>query len=508
MAFFLYIAVALLLGAPLDAAGRDVRTKEQRLYDIKLREAQWNVDAAKLEMEDKLSTADEMADLYRQRIKTLDDLNRAKRDYQLARLAFDQAEIALEEKRLSFLRDATHISVLQARKYRTPDGRRQVEIVVRNASNLDQAVSLNPHKDPEEVASLLEIQNIRVSIQTSEGLIIGDPYEIAVPSLKLYQEQSLIFRLLDDEDSVVVKMRMADSGQDVHIILRKESLQDIPTINSVQFSQEGDLNSRVRYDIILERLAEDEKNFRLAIVNLPQEIDSAFRDPGTDASLTQVKFSEEITRQQLELELQIPEQLSRRYIDQTIEFYVFATDQEGFKQIGELNRKHGNGPIPLEGINTVKGNKERFELVPRGQGALETIIANRYQEVKVGEEVLVRADLLNTGTLEVEQVHVVLTPPLGWTWTSKPDTLARILPGEKEPVNITLLPPAGLGVSEYDVRVEAVGYVGNEKIEAQEKDITIRVEARAKILRNALIIGGVIALVIGLAVSTIKVSRR
>ena len=303
MAFFLYIAVALLLGAPLDAAGRDVRTKEQRLYDIKLREAQWNVDAAKLEMEDKLSTADEMADLYRQRIKTLDDLNRAKRDYQLARLAFDQAEIALEEKRLSFLRDATHISVLQARKYRTPDGRRQVEIVVRNASNLDQAVSLNPHKDPEEVASLLEIQNIRVSIQTSEGLIIGDPYEIAVPSLKLYQEQSLIFRLLDDEDSVVVKMRMADSGQDVHIILRKESLQDIPTINSVQFSQEGDLNSRVRYDIILERLAEDEKNFRLAIVNLPQEIDSAFRDPGTDASLTQVKFSEEITRQQLELEL-------------------------------------------------------------------------------------------------------------------------------------------------------------------------------------------------------------
>ena len=65
-----------------------------------------------------------------------------------------------------------------------------------------------------------------------------------------------------------------------------------------------------------------------------------------------------------------------------------------------------------------------------------------------------------------------------------------------------------MGVSEYDVRVEAAGFVGNEKVEAQEKDITIRVEARANILRNALIIGGVIALVVGVAIASIRVSRR
>ena len=292
------------------------------------------------------------------------------------------------------------------------------------------------------------------------------------------------------------------------IVLRKESLQDIPTINSVQFSQEGDLNSRVLYDLILERLAEDEKTFRLAIVNLPKEIDPAFLDPGSNASLTQVKFSEEVTRQQLELELQIPEQLSREFVDETIEFYVFVTDREGFQQISELNRKHGSKLIPLEDVHTIKGNSERFELIPRGEGELETIIANRYQEIKVGEEVTVRVDLLNTGTLQVEQVHTILTPPLDWTYTAKPDTIDRILPGEKEPVNITLIPPSDSGVSEYDVRVEAAGYVGNEKIDAPEKDITIRVEARANIIGNALIIGGVIALVVGVGVATIKVSRR
>ena len=97
---------------------------------------------------------------------------------------------------------------------------------------------------------------------------------------------------------------------------------------------------------------------------------------------------------------------------------------------------------------------------------------------------------------------------MGWSYETTPDTIARILPGEKEPITIVLHSPAGLGVSEYDIRVEAVGFVGNEKVEAQEKDLTIRVEARARIVRNALIIGGVIALVIGVAVVSIRASRR
>ena len=492
-----------------ESVDKDLRTKEQRLYEIQLREAQWQVDFAELDMKTKLSDYEENKELFEQNIRPLDQLNSSQRAYLKAKLSYDQAAIDLEETRLSFLRQATHISILEAKKYRTPNGHRQVEITIQNASNRYQALSLNPNKSAEEVGSLLEIQNIKVSAENGGGLNIGEPYEILVPSLKLDEKKSLTFRLLDDVDDVVVVMTTLDGQRTTfHIVMRKESLQDIPTINSVQFSQEGDLNSKVNFDLILERLAEDEKTFRLAVVNLPAEIDFSFVDQATNASLTQVKFSEEVTRQQLELELQIPEKLSRRYVDQTVEFYVFVTDQEGFRQIGELHRKKQSQPAELPELNAIKGNKERLELIPRGQGTLETIISNRYQEIKIGEQVTVRVDLLNTGTLEVEEVHVVLTTPLGWTYTSVPDTIARILPGEKEPVNLTLTPPDDLGVSEYDVRVEAFGYEGEEKIEAQEKDITIRVEARANIFRNVLIIGGVIALVIGVAIGSIKVSRR
>ncbi|MEE2659782.1 MAG: NEW3 domain-containing protein [Candidatus Latescibacterota bacterium] len=489
---------------------KDLRTKEQRLYDIKLRKAEWEVERRRQEMENKKSEFEAIQDLYEEKIETLDRLNRVHREFQFAEQLFREAEFDLKRTRLNFLRDATHVAIREARKYRTSNGRRMVDITLRNESDLTQAMSLTPSSNEEEVRSLLEIQNLKVSLKDNfNSMIVAEPYEAVLPSLALDGERSLTFRLLDDYDDVVVALTFIDNHEeDLHIVLRRESAQDLPTVNSIQFSQEGDLNTRVRYDLILERLAEDEKTFRLALVNLPREITPSFVNPSTSASLTQVKFSEEVPRQQLELELQIPEKLSRRYVDQTIEFFVFVTDAEGFRQIGELSRKHGNSRIPLEEINAVPGSKERFELIPRGRGALETIIANRYHEIRTGEQVVVRIDLLNTGTLEVEYAHLLLTPPLDWTWSSQPDTIEQILPGEKEPVNITLVPPQGIGVSEYDVRVEAVGYEGNERIEAQEKDITVRVEERADVIRNALIIGAVILLVVGVAVGSIKVSRR
>lgn len=506
------IFVVLAHGAvasPAEPEAKDLRTKEQRLYDIKLRRARWDVESQRLVMEIKKTEKEVIADLYDQKIETLDKLNKAKRDYDQAKREYEEAVFKLERTRLDFLADATHISVIEAIKYRAPGGRRQVDITLKNASNIAQAMSLTPGKSREEMAALLEIQNITVSLESGSRLTVAEPYETEIPSLKLGEERRLTFRLLQDRATVIVSMRLQDDEiENIHIVLRRESLQDIPTINSVQFSQEGDLNTTVRYDLILERLAEDEKTFRLALVNLPREIDPAFLDPRSGASLTQVKFSEEATRQQLELELQIPEKLSRRFVDETIEFYVFITDQEGFGQIAELNRKHGERMVPVEEVAEVRGSREVFELIPRGKATLECIIPNRYQEIRTDEQAVVRVDLLNTGTLEVERVHLVLLPPLGWSYTTRPDTIDGILPTEKEPVSITLVPPAGLGESEFDVRIEALGYEGNERIEAEERDITIRIKARADLFVNALLIGGVILLVVGVAVVSIKASRR
>ena len=58
----------------------------------------------------------------------------------------------------------------------------------------------------------------------------------------------------------------------------------MPTISSSQFSQEADLNSRVRFDLAIERLAEEERAYHLALVNLTEEIDASFWIATAEAS--------------------------------------------------------------------------------------------------------------------------------------------------------------------------------------------------------------------------------
>ena len=76
------LLAAAWLSAP--AAAKDLRTKEQRLYEIELRSAQWQVDSKRLDMLRKQRDFEAIQDLFEQKIETLDELNRAKREYQQA----------------------------------------------------------------------------------------------------------------------------------------------------------------------------------------------------------------------------------------------------------------------------------------------------------------------------------------------------------------------------------------------------------------------------------------
>ena len=91
-----------------------------------------------------------------------------------------------------------------------------------------------------------------------------------------------------------------------------------------------------------------------------------------------------------------------------------------------------------------------------------------------------------------------------------PEAVAALMPGEREPMRITLTPgTAAEGVSEYDIRLFAQATGGHgERIEAAEEDITVRVEPRAAVWRSIVIITAMLCLVVALVVVTIRTSRR
>ena len=121
-------------------------------------------------MTNKETEYDAISALYEEKIETLDRLNSSRRAFQLAEMRFQESSFEKERTRLEFLRDATHVAIVEARKYRTLGGRRQVEITLRNASQLDQAMSLNPDRDEAAVRPLLEIQGLRVSLTNTSGI--------------------------------------------------------------------------------------------------------------------------------------------------------------------------------------------------------------------------------------------------------------------------------------------------------------------------------------------------
>jgi uncharacterized membrane protein len=206
--------------------------------------------------------------------------------------------------------------------------------------------------------------------------------------------------------------------------------------------------------------------------------------------------------------LSIPEKLGRDLVDRTVKFWVFVTEASELASINALRKTYGDEPIPQEEVEKVKGNRVRLELIPRGVGELEMIISNRYQEIKMGQDVTIRVDIHNKGTLAVQNVKAVVDPPYEWQDQVDPILTKEIASGGKSPVIIKMIPPQDLSVGEYDVQVEAQGEVGNEKVESVEKSITVRVGASANVLGNVALIGALVVLVLGIALASIKISRR
>jgi len=245
----------------------------------------------------------------------------------------------LERTRLSFLTDATHIAILEAKTYRTADGRRRVDLLIQNDSNFAQAASLNPDRAAADVRKLLEVQDIEVSLQEqSTGLIIAEPYELTVPSLKHGQTERLTFRLMEDHDDVLVAMTVhGNRNQNKHIVLRREALQEMPSMSSAQFSQE--------------------------------------------AELSQIKLDGKTTRLEVDLESRIPAKLDSQFVGAPLVFYALVTDQEGIKRIEHLGDEYGVTAIPVTRIIEADGNSaQRLELTARGRAGLEIVVNERYSQ--------------------------------------------------------------------------------------------------------------------------------
>ncbi len=500
---FLILSVLVSL-LPWAVSAEEAMTKEKKLSLLKIQDARLGLEHAKEALESYMVEFENAQRLYREDVLTLQEFNKIRKGYEKAELDYKQSQIDLERTELDLLQDVSNITIVEANKYKSlKGGKRMVDIVLKNTSNADWAEVLGEDK----LDDLLGIQNVIVSIR--DGAIAGEPYEVIIPTIALHEKKKITFRLLKDSDQLDVVMSFLESERIYSVVLKKGSLDDVPTISSSQFSQEGEIDSRISYGIVLERLSEDEKSFRLVVLNLPRQIEHSFFDPETRASLSQVRFTEQTSKIILNLVLAIHENLDRDLIDKTSTFYVLVTQTSELAKINELKDKYGEDTIPEEQIERLKGDKVKLELIPRGVGELVVVISNRYQEIGTDQtELSLKVEIHNRGTLGVGNVKLAPDLPYEWYYEIEPDLIKIIDPDDKIPVTLKILPPPDIGVGDYTVGVEAQGEVGNVKVESVKKNITIRVGSEASLAGSLTLVGVLILMLVGMVVAIRRVSRR
>jgi len=417
-------------------------SKEELLQRLATRQSQLALEQARADMEMARVEHEETRRLFDAKVVTIDKLNKAKQTYQKAALAFRTAEIELEKTRLGFLKDATLVTVLDAKKYRTEDGQYMVSVTIRNDSDLGKARTAMEEEDSvlsdQELASLLQLDNVIVTLigkadmarfrdegQRAVEAIIGDPYQRIVPVLAHDQTVELTYQLLKkDVEAVTIRVAYLGTQREYPVFLKREASQELPTATSTQYAQQGQLGRTIRYDLLLERLGKEDRSFSLIVLNLPSQITFAFRDPRSDARVTQVKFTEEISKQSLDLEIAIPERLDQELVDKNISFDVFVTRPAELKAVSEIRKQYRGESIPAEALATIKGSRVELILIPKGVGKLDILMTNQYKEVQEGDPAGFKFSILNSGTLALRQVTPELDLPLEWEGGASPKSMS------------------------------------------------------------------------------------
>jgi hypothetical protein len=488
-------------------AGVPGRARAQNYGNYNPRDDQYRLlgmTRAQADYETALREYQRVRDLRARNLASDADLERATSTMQGARVNYLQAALAI-------VFAAPHVVIDRALKYQRPDGQKYVRVTVRNESeSTAEGMKLSDVIDSTLLRQLKpeEVPNVYVSLKDDSpngGAIIASPYEARIAVLRFGEPVTLDFRLLKDVDVVTVAMTYANQSSDRRVLLEKDAAANIVTIQSSQFSQEGDLGTQVSYDLQFERFTADQSGVRLEVGGLPREIRYEFRDPTTNARLTQLRFPEGTTSQRLSLVLFLPQRDAGRFaVDRPIDFWAFALDRAGATRFADLARD----TLTAAEAAQVPSGKVRLELIARGVGRLDVGAANLYHEIARGDSVTMEFVLRNTGSRLVDNVRLAADLQPDWRAAFSPELVASVPIDGEVRVRLVLVPPRDIPVGDYDVKVRTVALSADRQVDTEDKTVRVHVTQPAAWAGTVLLVLLLVGLVAGIVWFGLKLTKR
>lgn len=426
----------------------------------------------------------------------------------VARNVFTDAEVNYQQSLLTVLFEKQYVSVTGAVKYRGTDGSKRVRLTLENTTTGTTEFQKLVNIEDELFRSLQpdRVPNVYVSILNEDNAIISQPYETKIPELVSGEPVVLDFGLLQDLDEVTVFMIYGNGNQrTMKIFLQKDESEDRVLVQSEQFSQEVELGSASSFDLTLELFSGSSNTFTLETVNLPEQIGRFFRDSRGEVRLKQVKFTESSRTKTAALEITLPDRPGDDIVlEQPIQFYVLALPPD--KQLSNndiRNKRWTNDEIKALSVGYVQ-----LELIPRGRGELLVRIPQLFQTINAEDTATFSATFLNEGSHRLDNIEVDVDLPFNWTYELSPRTISSLSIGNEQRMEMTFVPPEDIAPGRYNIRVRSSALSNGEPITGEDKSITVEIKAGANVLSTILILVFLVALIGGIVVFGIKLSRK
>ncbi len=486
--------LCLVLAAPATVGAQQGPSSvddQQRLLDLK---------AAWVTMENARSERDRARSLFDEQLVS-------ESEYMAAQSAYQVAQVAYQQRFLALFSATPRISVERCVKSYEGDARQYVEVRLRNASApaLDyRSVGIVDDEVPlPDMERLREVANVAVSLTDDGGTVISSPYERTIPAIAPEATAALRFRLLKDVDAVRVSLRYAGRVETLPVYLEKDAAANVVRMQSRQFSQEANLGSSALYDLRLERYGALGDVFQLRVLSLPDEVGAEFVDPGSGARVTQIKFTEGVNSQQLQLRVFLPDVVGKQVVmDVPIEFWVAALDRP------QAEALPSGRSLSDAQLATVQSSAVRLELVPRGVGRLEVTAPSLFREIRRGDTAAIEVTVRNIGTRRVDNVRLQADAPSDWRTVVEPELVERLETGGEVRVTVRLEPPADVQVGDFPIRLRTEAYADNRRIDSQDQTARIQVQAPPNTVAVLLLGMLLVGIVGGLVVWGIRVTRR
>lgn len=364
---------------------------------------------------------------------------------------------------------------------------------------------IRAHKIEEsQIDDLLTVKDLYVSV-TVGNVAVTDPFEVRIPRLPFNDAKSLDFKLNQEVEQVTLNLNYGAVKTTHNVPLEKKQEEEVILVSSPNFSQEGELGSSVSYDIKLDRLAENEQTFRVDVLNLPSDFRYKITESGN--ALQRVKFTRERSVINLKVTVTVPDNLPQDMLTKTFPFYIVVGDDMAVdmakKDEGSYAGKMAEADLEIYDLFF-----ERLDLTPRGVGKIELSFPNMFFNIKTGEEINQEFTIKNTGSVKLSDITFEVEVPNRWTVVFKPDTVNDLLPKKEAKVRMHIVPPDDVEVGKYELKVDASTTHEGSAVEASTKTLSVKVEAKANLKSTFLLIGALVVVILGVAVFTIRLSRR